>query len=100
MSLLLGDPLALAFAAAALALLYFGIIPAEEEFLQRQFGVAYQRYCEAVPRLIPRIRPWSGSSKNTFRWCAVRGELSILGVLVLIYAGFVLKALLVAHRSA
>jgi protein-S-isoprenylcysteine O-methyltransferase Ste14 len=91
MSLLIGDPWALVFASAAFALLFFGIVPAEEEFLHRQFGDEYRRYCEAVPRFIPRLTPWSGRARTRFHWKAVRGELWILGILLLIYAGLVLK---------
>ncbi|MEQ1853751.1 MAG: isoprenylcysteine carboxylmethyltransferase family protein [Chthoniobacteraceae bacterium] len=93
MSLLIGDPVALVIAAAAFALLYFGIVPAEEQFLLGQFGDAYRRYCEAVPRFIPRLTPWDGRARTSFHWQAIKGEIGILLVLVLIYAGLLLKEL-------
>jgi protein-S-isoprenylcysteine O-methyltransferase Ste14 len=32
-------------------------LPLEERELYRRFGVRYSRYCQLVPRFIPRIRP-------------------------------------------
>jgi protein-S-isoprenylcysteine O-methyltransferase Ste14 len=91
MSLLIGDPLAFVFAAAAFALLYLGIVPAEEEFLRGQFGDEYRRYCDAVPRFIPRLTPWAGRTRTAFHWQAIRGELGILAILFVIYAALLLK---------
>jgi protein-S-isoprenylcysteine O-methyltransferase Ste14 len=31
----------------------------EEPFLQLRFGDAYREYCRHVPRVFPRLRPWS-----------------------------------------
>lgn len=31
----------------------------EEPQLRRRFGAAYDEYCRHVPRLIPRLRPWT-----------------------------------------
>jgi len=31
----------------------------EEPTLRKKFGASYQTYCRAVPRWIPRLRPWS-----------------------------------------
>ena len=31
----------------------------EEPTLRKKFGTSYQEYCWAVPRWIPRLRPWS-----------------------------------------
>ena len=33
----------------------------EEPFLQLRFGEAYREYCRHVPRIFPRLRPWSPS---------------------------------------
>jgi protein-S-isoprenylcysteine O-methyltransferase Ste14 len=43
-------------AALDLALLAFQL-PFEERELRERFGIPYQRYCELVPRFIPRRRP-------------------------------------------
>jgi len=45
------------------ALTFFGInavyIPLfEEPQLRRRFGASYIEYCQHVPRLVPRLRPW------------------------------------------
>ena len=31
----------------------------EEAQLQRRFGASYAEYCRHVPRLVPRLRPWT-----------------------------------------
>jgi protein-S-isoprenylcysteine O-methyltransferase Ste14 len=38
------------------ALAYLAIVAAEEEYLQRKFGAAYEAYCRRVPRFIPAFR--------------------------------------------
>lgn len=86
MSLLIGDPLAFLVTAIVFVLLYLVIIPAEEEFLLGQFGDVYLRYQAAVPRLIPRLRPWPDHSPNVFQWKAVLGECGILLLLLVIYS--------------
>ena len=77
MAALIGDPRAYLLAALAFVVLYVGIVPAEEEFLSRQFGAAYARYCAEVPRFLPRLRPWPGRVRQAFQWRAARGELAI-----------------------
>jgi protein-S-isoprenylcysteine O-methyltransferase Ste14 len=32
-------------------------IPLEERELRGRFGAPYHRYCEIVPRFVPRLRP-------------------------------------------
>jgi protein-S-isoprenylcysteine O-methyltransferase Ste14 len=34
----------------------------EEPQLRHRFGVAYDEYCRHVPRLVPRLRPWTPTS--------------------------------------
>jgi protein-S-isoprenylcysteine O-methyltransferase Ste14 len=43
---------------AALNAVYIPLV--EEPGLRARFGDAYQLYCEHVPRLVPRPRPWRG----------------------------------------
>jgi protein-S-isoprenylcysteine O-methyltransferase Ste14 len=38
-----------------MAAVYATIVPHEEEYLRAQFGEAFERYCERVPRLIPQL---------------------------------------------
>jgi protein-S-isoprenylcysteine O-methyltransferase Ste14 len=89
----IGDPTALVLAVLAFTGLYFLIVPAEEKYLSREFGPDYRRYCEAVPRMIPRLRPWAQRSERPFHWPALRGEFGIALLLFAIYA-----ALLVEER--
>jgi protein-S-isoprenylcysteine O-methyltransferase Ste14 len=41
----------------AVNLVYIPLL--EEPGLERRFGEAYREYCRHVPRLFPRVRPWS-----------------------------------------
>jgi protein-S-isoprenylcysteine O-methyltransferase Ste14 len=43
---------------AAVNLVYIPLV--EEPNLQRRFGESYLRYCEHVPRVVPRLSPWKG----------------------------------------
>jgi protein-S-isoprenylcysteine O-methyltransferase Ste14 len=85
MVLLIGDrrliPSALTFLA-----LYFGLIPAEEEFLTKKFANEYAAYCRNVSRLIPRLTPWSGAAKKRFDWQAASGEWRLILILAGILA--------------
>lgn len=61
---------------------YFGTIVSEEEHLRSVLGDAYERYTQAVPRLIPRLSPWRGDGP-AFTWDRVwhnREYESIVGV--------------------
>jgi protein-S-isoprenylcysteine O-methyltransferase Ste14 len=33
----------------------------EEPGLRARFGDEYREYCRYVPRVVPRLRPWTGS---------------------------------------
>ena len=48
---------------------YVAIVAAEENFLRGKFGPAYEEYCRAVPRWLPRLGElWSTFSGVTFHW--------------------------------
>lgn len=83
MVLLIGDRRLVIPGALTFLALYFGLIPAEEEFLTTKFPNEYAAYCRNVSRLIPRLTPWSGAAKKPFDWHAASGEWR----LVLILAG-------------
>jgi len=85
MAALIGDPWAFLLAAVAFGILYFSIVPAEEEYLFRRFGQEYRRYRESVPRFIPRLRPFPGREQMPFAWRAVYGELFMALFLTGIY---------------
>jgi len=46
---------------AAMSAVYATIVPHEEAFLRSQFPDEFERYCEAVPRAIPRSTPIDGA---------------------------------------
>jgi protein-S-isoprenylcysteine O-methyltransferase Ste14 len=46
---------------AAMLAVYAAIVPHEEAFLQSEFPDEFERYCEAVPRVIPRSTPIDGA---------------------------------------
>lgn len=76
MVLLIGDRRLLIPCALTFLALYSGLIPAEEEFLSQKFQDEYEAYCRHVPRLLPRLKAWSGAGamKTPFDWRAARGE--------------------------
>jgi Phospholipid methyltransferase len=93
MVLLIGDqrlwvPCLLTFLA-----LYFGLIPAEEEFLSQKFQDQYATYCRHVPRLIPRITSWAEATKTPFGWRTVSGEWRLSLILAVIWGLFRARAL-------
>jgi protein-S-isoprenylcysteine O-methyltransferase Ste14 len=51
----------LAWAITFLALCSIFIPLFEEPQLRRRFGASYLEYCRNVPRVIPRLRPWTPS---------------------------------------
>ncbi len=56
LALVHGSPWLLLVGFPFLVFCYLCITAAEEEFLARKFGPAYDAYCRSVPRFIPRIR--------------------------------------------
>jgi protein-S-isoprenylcysteine O-methyltransferase Ste14 len=56
--LLLSRPHALwALTFLCINLVYIPLL--EEPFLRDRFGDSYREYCQHVPRIVPRLRPWS-----------------------------------------
>ena len=53
---------------AAMAAVYAAIIPHEEAFLREQFGEAFERYCERVPRIVPQLDPMPPSTPLGASW--------------------------------
>jgi len=91
MAALIGDPWAFLLASVTFGILYFSIVPAEEEFLFQQFAHEYRRYQEAVPRFFPRLRPFPGREQRPFEWRAVLGELFMALFLIGIYFALLLE---------
>jgi protein-S-isoprenylcysteine O-methyltransferase Ste14 len=88
MVLLIGDRRLVIPSALTFLALYFGLIPAEEEFLTKKFPEEYAAYCRNVSRLIPRLTPWSGAAKKPFDWRAASGEWRLVLILAGILALF------------
>jgi protein-S-isoprenylcysteine O-methyltransferase Ste14 len=88
--LLIGDRRLLALCAITFLALYFGLIPAEEEFLGRKFQQEYEAYCRQVPRLLPRLKAWApaGGVKTRFDWPAAFGEWRLSLILAVILGLF------------
>jgi protein-S-isoprenylcysteine O-methyltransferase Ste14 len=72
--------------AATFTALYFVIIPAEEEFLHREYPLEYKIYCRNVRRLLPRFRPWPGAERTSFAWQPALGEWQTVVILASILA--------------
>jgi protein-S-isoprenylcysteine O-methyltransferase Ste14 len=92
MVLLIGDRRLWAPCALTFLALYFGLIPAEEEFLSLKFRGEYEAYRRHVPRLLPRLSAWAtpGVVKTRFDRRAACGECRL---------GLVLAAILGAFRT-
>jgi protein-S-isoprenylcysteine O-methyltransferase Ste14 len=88
MVLIIGDRRLLIPCVLTFLALYFGLIPAEEEFLNQKFREEYDKYCRNVPRLLPRITPWSESAKTPFDGRAAFGEGRLSLILVAILGVF------------
>lgn len=54
-------PLLVGWLALALLAILLFIPLIEEKRLARRFGAEYDRYRSAVPRWLPRLKPWNGS---------------------------------------
>ena len=68
------------------AALYFVIIPAEEEFLQREYPLEYKVYCRNVRKLLPRFTPWAGADRTPFAWQPALREWQTVIILISILA--------------
>jgi protein-S-isoprenylcysteine O-methyltransferase Ste14 len=96
MVLLIGDRRLLVPCALTFLALYFGLIPAEEEFLGRKFQQEYEAYCRHVPRLLPQLKPWApnGVAKTRFDRRAVYGEWRLSLILAVMLGVFRIIAVL------
>jgi protein-S-isoprenylcysteine O-methyltransferase Ste14 len=87
MVLLIGDRRMSAPCALTFLALYFGLIPAEEEFLKQKFRGEYEVYCRHVPRLLPRLNAWAAAGvivKTRFDRRAAYGECRLALILAVI----------------
>jgi protein-S-isoprenylcysteine O-methyltransferase Ste14 len=76
------------FFVIAMAVFYFRLILAEEDYLEDQVGAPYQEYRRRVPRLLPGLRPRLPAPAATSHWLeAVLAEtlpLSFAGCLAIL----------------
>ena len=61
-ALLFSSPKLCVYAAGVATGFFLFVLAYEEPTLRRKFGASYHAYCQAVPRWIPRLAPWSGES--------------------------------------
>jgi protein-S-isoprenylcysteine O-methyltransferase Ste14 len=61
-ALLLGSAPLLAYGAVVWTAFHLFVLLYEEPTLRRQFPDDYERFTRAVPRWLPRLRPWCGTS--------------------------------------
>ena len=100
MVLLIGDRRLLGPCALTFLALYFGLIPAEEEFLSQKFQDEYGAYCRHVPRLLPRFTAWADAVKTPFDWRAASGEWRLGLILVVILGVFRAVVALIGLKGA
>ena len=100
MVLLIGDRRLLMPCALTFLALYFGLIPAEEEFLSQNFQDEYRAYCRHVPRLLPRLTAWPEAVKTSFDWRAACGEWRLSLILAVIWGVFRALAVLSGLKRA
>jgi protein-S-isoprenylcysteine O-methyltransferase Ste14 len=56
----------------AYAFMYHAVTLAEEDYLRRKFGAAFDEYCRRVPRWVPTFRDFGVTlSRSAFRWMRV-----------------------------
>jgi protein-S-isoprenylcysteine O-methyltransferase Ste14 len=54
---------------AAYTFMYHAVVLAEEAYLRRKFGAAFDEYCQRVPRWLPRCAGMRGTlSRSAFQW--------------------------------
>lgn len=71
---------------------YGVIIPLEEEFLEKQFGAAYKRYREKVPRIMPSKPLNRNQQRGTWRpEVILRAEIITLSYFLLMVVAVLLK---------
>jgi protein-S-isoprenylcysteine O-methyltransferase Ste14 len=63
-SMILGNLSLVLYAALSWLVTHLFVLSYEEPTLRKNFGDEYAEFCANVPRWIPRLRPWSGSSDH------------------------------------
>ncbi|MHB2019757.1 MAG: methyltransferase family protein [Candidatus Xenobia bacterium] len=72
---------------------YGTIIPLEEAYLGKTFGLEYTEYCKRVPRMLPNFAPYA-DPQGTFDWQVIpQAEVHTIGLLLIVGVLFFLKLL-------
>jgi len=61
-ALLFGQRVLLLYGLALWMGFHISVLSYEEPSLRRRYGPQYEKYCTAVRRWWPRVRPWTGSN--------------------------------------
>ena len=76
-----------------MAAVYAIIIPHEENFLRSQFGEEFERYCDAVPPLVPLVEPAPDGNGEWKPDVIARAESKTFGTFAAMLGVLALKAL-------
>lgn len=70
------------------SVMYLGTIRQEEKELQERFGKVYEDYCRNVPRLFPRLSPYTAENETAFDWKRILRHheyVTVLGIATILY---------------
>jgi protein-S-isoprenylcysteine O-methyltransferase Ste14 len=85
--------LALVFGSLAfMVAVYSIIVPHEERFLRAQFGDAFVRYCERVPRIVPRRRALPNATESWHADVLAKAERTTFAIFAAMLAVLALRA--------
>ncbi|HTU82045.1 MAG TPA: isoprenylcysteine carboxylmethyltransferase family protein [Candidatus Acidoferrales bacterium] len=76
-----------------MAAVYSTIVPHEERFLQREFGEAYERYCERVPPFVPQTEPMPDPQGTWDAGAIAEAETTTFGTFAAMLVSLIVKSL-------
>jgi protein-S-isoprenylcysteine O-methyltransferase Ste14 len=77
----------------SLVAVYATIVPHEEAFLRKQFGEEFERYCERVPRILPRLEPIVGGAGEWDSHVLIAAESKTFALFGAVLVALAIKAL-------
>ena len=63
-AMILGNVSLLAYGALVWLTFHLFVLADEEPTLRKTFRAEYDAFCASVPRWVPRLSPWSGSTRE------------------------------------
>jgi len=72
-------------------LFHAGAVFYEEKLLREKFGTEYERYCDQVPRFIPRFRRFAGNGQFSLEQLVINREHQRITLAIIIIALLFLK---------